>query len=57
MGLPTVAYDKPVAREILGPAGVLVPSGDTAALGAACSAFSGIRATGSGAGRRFASAR
>jgi glycosyltransferase involved in cell wall biosynthesis len=36
MGLPTVAYDKPVAREILGPAGVLVPSGDTAALGAAC---------------------
>ena len=36
MGLPTVSYDQPVAREILGPPGVLVPSGDTAALAAAC---------------------
>jgi glycosyltransferase involved in cell wall biosynthesis len=35
-GLPTVAYDGPVSREILGDAGVLVPHGDTAALGAAC---------------------
>ncbi len=35
-GLPTVAYDGPVAREILGEAGVLVPPGDTAALAAAC---------------------
>jgi glycosyltransferase involved in cell wall biosynthesis len=36
MALPIVAYDGPVAREILGPAGVLVPLGDTAALAAAC---------------------
>src|SRR5262245_63709850 len=35
-GLPTIAYDGPVAREILGEAGVLVPLGDAAALGAAC---------------------
>jgi glycosyltransferase involved in cell wall biosynthesis len=31
-GLPTVAYDSPVAREILGDAGVLAPMGDVAAL-------------------------
>jgi glycosyltransferase involved in cell wall biosynthesis len=31
-GLPTVAYDGPVAREILGEAGTLVPMGDEAAL-------------------------
>jgi glycosyltransferase involved in cell wall biosynthesis len=35
-GLPTVAYEGPISREILGDAGVLVPLGDTAALGAAC---------------------
>ncbi len=34
-GLPTVAYDGPVARELLGDAGVRVPMGDTAALAAA----------------------
>jgi glycosyltransferase involved in cell wall biosynthesis len=38
-GLPTVAYDGPVSREILGEAGVLVPLGDTTALGAACAAL------------------
>jgi glycosyltransferase involved in cell wall biosynthesis len=31
-GLPTVAYDSPVAREILGDAGLLAPMGDVAAL-------------------------
>jgi len=31
-GLPTVAYDSPVAREILGQAGLLAPRGDVAAL-------------------------
>ena len=35
-GLPTVAYDGPVSREILGEAGMLVRLGDVAALGAAC---------------------
>jgi glycosyltransferase involved in cell wall biosynthesis len=35
-GLPTVAYDGPVAAEILGEAGVRVPLGDTDALAAAC---------------------
>ena len=35
-GLPTVAYDGPVAREILGEAGVFVPLGDTAALAETC---------------------
>jgi glycosyltransferase involved in cell wall biosynthesis len=35
-GLATLAYDGPVSREILGDAGVLVPLGDVAALGAAC---------------------
>jgi glycosyltransferase involved in cell wall biosynthesis len=35
-GLPTVAYDGPVSREVLGEAGVRVPLGDVAALGAAC---------------------
>jgi glycosyltransferase involved in cell wall biosynthesis len=35
-GLPTIAYDGPVAREILGEAGVFVPPGDTTALAAAC---------------------
>ncbi|MGH7322550.1 MAG: glycosyltransferase, partial [Candidatus Rokuibacteriota bacterium] len=34
--LPTVAYDGPVSRELLGEAGVRVPLGDTAALAAAC---------------------
>jgi glycosyltransferase involved in cell wall biosynthesis len=34
-GLPTVAYDGPVSREILGDAGVFVPRGDTVALGSA----------------------
>jgi glycosyltransferase involved in cell wall biosynthesis len=35
-GLPTVAYDGPISREILGDAGVLVRLGDVAALGGAC---------------------
>jgi glycosyltransferase involved in cell wall biosynthesis len=35
-GLPTVAYDGPVARENLGEAGVFVPPGDLSALAAAC---------------------
>ena len=35
-GLPTIAYDGPVSREILGDAATLVPLGDTAALAAAC---------------------
>jgi glycosyltransferase involved in cell wall biosynthesis len=35
-GLPTVAYDGPVAREILSDVGVFVPLGDTAALAEAC---------------------
>jgi glycosyltransferase involved in cell wall biosynthesis len=35
MGLPAVAYDTPVAREILGPLGVYAPPGDIAALGVA----------------------
>jgi glycosyltransferase involved in cell wall biosynthesis len=34
-GLATVAYDGPVAREALGPAGALVPLGDIAGLAAA----------------------
>jgi glycosyltransferase involved in cell wall biosynthesis len=34
-GLATVAYDAPVARDLLGDAGVLVPLGDRAALAAA----------------------
>ena len=38
-GLPTIAYDGPVAREILGEAGVFVPPGDTTALSAACVAL------------------
>ena len=32
MGLPAVAYDTPVAREILGPLGVYAPPGDVTAL-------------------------
>ena len=36
MGLSTVAYDQPVAREILGAAGVFAPTGDTAQLANAC---------------------
>lgn len=32
MGLPTVAYDTPVSREILGPLGIYAPCGDWAAL-------------------------
>jgi glycosyltransferase involved in cell wall biosynthesis len=35
-GLPTIAYETPIAREVLGEAGVLVPLGDTAALATAC---------------------
>lgn len=35
MGLPSVAYDMPVAREILGPLGVYAPPGDVTALGLA----------------------
>jgi len=38
-GLPTVAYDGPVSRELLGEAGVFVPLGDTGALGAALTAL------------------
>jgi glycosyltransferase involved in cell wall biosynthesis len=38
-GLPTIAYDGPIAREILGEDGVFVPPGDTAALAAACVAL------------------
>jgi glycosyltransferase involved in cell wall biosynthesis len=34
-GLPTLAYDGPVARELMGPAGVLVPLGDVTALATA----------------------
>jgi glycosyltransferase involved in cell wall biosynthesis len=34
MGLPTVAYDTPVARETLGDLGVFAPAGDVAALAA-----------------------
>jgi glycosyltransferase involved in cell wall biosynthesis len=33
MGLPTVAYETPVARELLGEHGVYAPLGDVAALG------------------------
>lgn len=36
MGLATVAYESPVARELLGEPGVLVPRGDTRALAEAC---------------------
>ena len=32
MGLPTVAYETPVARELLGEQGVYAPPGDVAAL-------------------------
>lgn len=32
VGLPTVAFDLPVNRDVLGPAGVFVPVGDAAAL-------------------------
>jgi glycosyltransferase involved in cell wall biosynthesis len=35
-GLPTIAYDGPVAREILGEDGMFVPMGDVAALATAC---------------------
>jgi glycosyltransferase involved in cell wall biosynthesis len=35
-GLSTIAYDTPIAREILGEAGTFVPLGDTAALATAC---------------------
>jgi len=35
-GLPTIACDGPVARDILGRAGLFVPIGDTAALARAC---------------------
>ncbi len=40
-GLPTVAYDGPVSRELLGQAGVFVPLGDTLALATACAALLG----------------
>jgi glycosyltransferase involved in cell wall biosynthesis len=40
-GLPTIAYEGPVSREILGEAGVLVPLGETAALAAAIVALLG----------------
>jgi len=40
-GLPTIAYDGPISREILGEAGVFVSLGDTAALAAACVALLG----------------
>jgi glycosyltransferase involved in cell wall biosynthesis len=36
LGLPTIAYDGPIAREILGEAGTFVPLGDTGALATAC---------------------
>jgi glycosyltransferase involved in cell wall biosynthesis len=35
-GIPAVAYEGPVSRELLGEAGTLVPPGDVGALGAAC---------------------
>src|SRR5262249_18032764 len=35
-GLPTIACDGPVAREILGDDGIFVPIGDAAALATAC---------------------
>jgi glycosyltransferase involved in cell wall biosynthesis len=41
VGLPTIAYEGPVSREVLGEAGVLVPLGDTAALAAASAALLG----------------
>jgi glycosyltransferase involved in cell wall biosynthesis len=40
-GLPIVAYDGPVSREILGKAGIRVPLGDTTALARACAALLG----------------
>ena len=40
-GLPTIAYDGPISREILGEAGIFVPLGDTTALTAACVALLG----------------
>jgi glycosyltransferase involved in cell wall biosynthesis len=39
MGLPTVAYDGPVSRELLGEAGVFAPMRDVRALGAAIAAL------------------
>jgi glycosyltransferase involved in cell wall biosynthesis len=39
MGLPTVAYDGPVAREALGEAGAFVPLGDVGALASTCAAL------------------
>jgi len=38
-GLPVIAFDNPVNREILGEAGVLVPSGDVGALAEAIEKF------------------
>jgi len=35
-GLATIAYDGSIAREVLGQDGIFVPTGDTAALAAAC---------------------
>jgi glycosyltransferase involved in cell wall biosynthesis len=35
-GLPTIAYDSPIAREILGDAGTYIPLGDITALATAC---------------------
>jgi glycosyltransferase involved in cell wall biosynthesis len=39
MGVPSVAYDTPVAREILGPLGTYAPAGDVTALGLAIQAL------------------
>jgi glycosyltransferase involved in cell wall biosynthesis len=38
-GLPSVAYDGPVSRELMGEAGTFVPMGDVKALAAACAAL------------------
>jgi glycosyltransferase involved in cell wall biosynthesis len=40
-GLPVVVYDSPVARELLGDAGTLVPMRDVSALAAACASLLG----------------
>jgi glycosyltransferase involved in cell wall biosynthesis len=52
-GLPTIAYDGPVAREILGEDGIFVPMGDTTALATACiTLLEGRRAARRGAAER-----
>jgi glycosyltransferase involved in cell wall biosynthesis len=50
-GLPTVAYEGPVSRELLGSAGLCVPLGDTDALAAACVALLGDPAERTGRAR------